>query len=203
MNFKTEQEAFWVGDFGQEYMIRNNSEEILNLKLKTWSKILDAMDSVKSIKEFGCNIGLNLMAIKKLNPDIQLSGIEINEEAARKASALNIAEIETRTIIEKLNFELVDMTFTAGVLIHINPNYLTQVYDNLVSNSRRYILVSEYFNPVPTSVIYRGNKDKLFKRDFAGELIDQYNLKLVDYSFVYSRDRYAPGDNFTWFLLEK
>ena len=83
------------------------------------------------------------------------------------------------------------MTFTAGVLIHINPNYLAQVYDNLVSNSRRYILVSEYFNPVPTSVIYRGNKDKLFKRDFAGELIDQYNLKLVDYSFVY-RDRYAP-----------
>ena len=143
------------------------------------------MDSVKSIKEFGCNIGLNLMAIKKLNPDIQLSGIEINEEAARKASALKIAEIETRTIIEKLNFELVDMTFTAGVLIHINPNYLAQVYDNLVSNSRRYILVSEYFNPVPTSVIYRGNKDKLFKRDFAGELIDQYNLKLVDYSFVY------------------
>ena len=142
------------------------------------------------------------MAVK-LNPDIQLSGIEINEEAARKASALNIAEIETRTIIEKLNFELVDMTFTAGVLIHINPNYLAQVYDNLVSNSRRYILISEYFNPVPTSVIYRGNKDKLFKRDFAGELIDQYNLKLVDYSFVYSRDRYAPGDNFTWFLLEK
>ena len=124
MSFKTEQEAFWVGDFGQEYMIRNNSEEILNLKLKTWSKIFDAMDNVKSIKEFGCNIGLNLMAIKKLNPDIQLSGIEINKEAARKASALKIAEIETRTIIEKLNFELVDMTFTAGVLIHINPNYL-------------------------------------------------------------------------------
>ena len=32
--------------------------------------------------------------------------------------------------------------------------------------------------------------------------MDQYNLKLVDYSFVYSRDKYAPGDNFTWFLLK-
>ena len=203
MNFRTEQEDFWLGDFGKEYMVRNCSEDVLNLKLKTWSKILETMDPVKSIKEFGCNIGLNLRAINKLNPNIALSGIEIYPEAAKEASALNIAEIETGTIIEKLSFELVDMTFTAGVLIHINPNYLTQVYDNLVSNSRRYILVSEYFNPFPTSVVYRGNKNKLFKRDFAGELIDQYNLKLVDYSFVYSRDKYAPGDNFTWFLLEK
>ena len=90
-------------------------------------------------------------AINKLNPNIGLSAIEINPEAAKKASALNIAEIETGTVIDKLSFELVDMTFTAGVLIHINPNYLAQVYDNLVSThdvTSWYQNILIHFQPV-------------------------------------------------------
>ena len=50
---------------------------------------------------------------------------------------------------------------------------------------------------------YRGNKDKLFKRDFAGELISKYDLKLVDYGFNYHLDTYHTNDDSTWFLLEK
>lgn len=52
-------------------------------------------------------------------------------------------------------------------------------------------------------VKYRGNEDRLFKRDFAGELIDKYNLNLIDYGFTYHRDSYFPQDDSTWFLLEK
>ena len=95
------------------------------------------------------------------------------------------------------------MTFTVGVLIHINPDNLDRVYDNLVSNTRRYVLIAEYYNPTPVSVEYRGHADRLFKRDFAGELIDRYSLKLVDYGFVYKRDHWAPQDDVNWFLLEK
>jgi spore coat polysaccharide biosynthesis protein SpsF len=51
---------------------------------------------------------------------------------------------------------------------------------------------------------YRGHKDRLFKRDFAGELMDKYpDLKLVDYGFVWRRDNNFPQDDGTWFLLEK
>ena len=53
------------------------------------------------------------------------------------------------------------------------------------------------------TVTYRGESDRLFKRDFAGELIDRYQMKLVDYGFQYKRDKIAPQDNISWFLLEK
>ena len=46
--------------------------------------------------------------------------------------------------------------------------------------------------------------DRLFKTDFAGELLDKYSdLKLDDYGFLYHRDYYLQKDDLTWFLLEK
>jgi spore coat polysaccharide biosynthesis protein SpsF len=53
-------------------------------------------------------------------------------------------------------------------------------------------------------VPYRGNSGKLFKRDFAGEMLDRYSdLQLLDYGFGYHRDPQFPVDDITWFLLEK
>jgi spore coat polysaccharide biosynthesis protein SpsF len=70
--------------------------------------------------------------------------------------------------------------------------------------SSRYILVCEYYNPTPVSIDYRGHSDRLFKRDFAGEILDLYtDLTLRDYGFVYHRDTNFPLDDITWFLLEK
>ena len=53
------------------------------------------------------------------------------------------------------------------------------------------------------AIEYRGHEDVLFKRDFAGELIDKFNLKLINYGFTYNREKYFPNDDGTWFLLEK
>ena len=90
-----------------------------------------------------------------------------------------------------------------GVLIHINPDFLSKVYEILHKSSKRYICVAEYYNPSPLEVSYRGHQGKLFKRDFAGEIIDKFkDVCLVDYGFVYHRDAY-PQDDITWFLLEK
>ena len=89
------------------------------------------------------------------------------------------------------------------MLIHINPKYLRNVYENLVNITNRYILIAEYYNPEPIKIRYRGHDNKLFKRDFAGDLIENYGLKLVDYGFLYKRDNLAPQDDITWFLLEK
>lgn len=47
-------------------------------------------------------------------------------------------------------------------------------------------------------------KKVLFKRDFAGEMLEKYqDLQLVDYGFVYHGDANFPQDDLTWFLLEK
>ena len=64
--------------------------------------------------------------------------------------------------------------------------------------------VAEYYNPSPVELPYRGHEGKLFKRDFAGELMDRHStLTLVDYGFAYHRDNCFPQDDLTWFLLEK
>ena len=203
MTYKTEQENFWAGEFGLNYIDRNNSEPLLYSKVAMWARMLQAANNVNSIRELGCNIGLNLVALKRLQPKLNLSGYEINEEAAKQASDFNVAEIKQGSIIDEINDTKVDLTFTAGVLIHINPDYLYNVYKNLVDGSNRYVLVAEYYNPAPTKINYRGHENRLFKRDFAGDLIDNYGMKLVDYGFVYKRDNWAPQDDITWFLLEK
>ncbi len=49
-----------------------------------------------------------------------------------------------------------------------------------------------------------GYKGELFKPDFAGEMLDQYqDLKIVDYGFVWHRDKVFPQGDVTWFLLKK
>ena len=202
-NNKTEQELFWKGEFGEDYIKRNNSDDLLKSKINLWSRMIKSIPDIYSALELGCNIGLNLKALNSLNSNIELKGIEINEKAANEAKKLKIAKINQGTIIDSIDGEKFDLTFTVGVLIHINPGFLKKVYDNLYNNSNKYILINEYFNPTPVSIPYRGHENKLFKRDFAGELIDSYNLKLVDYGFAYSRDDLYPQDDMTWFLLEK
>lgn len=97
-----------------------------------------------------------------------------------------------------------DFLLIKGVLIHINPEYLDQVYNLLYQSTSKYICVCEYYNPKPVEVTYRGHDDKLFKRDFAGEILDKFtDLNLVDYGFVYHRDNQFPQDDTTWFLLER
>lgn len=74
------------------------------------------------------------------------------------------------------------------------------------SSARRAAIfcIVEYYNPIPVEVTYRRHRRKLFKRDFAGEMLDAFpNLRLVDYGFVYHRDANFAQDDVNWFLLEK
>ena len=207
-SYTTEQEAFWAGDFGHEYLQRNTGEELITSNIVLFSHVLRCAPGVKSITELGCNIGLNLQALHRINHRFKLGGYEINERAAGIASERNIADVVNGTILDDLAATpgggmKADLTFTKGVLIHINPDELHKVYRNLVTLSNRYVMVCEYYNPTPMAVSYRGVEDRLFKRDFAGELMDQYHLKLIDYGFCYHRDNHLAQGDSTWFLLEK
>ncbi len=202
--FKTPQEEFWAGQFGNEYVERNIGEKLLAGKLGIWASLLKSAHGVSSVCEFGCNTGLNLKALSFINPSLCLRGFDINATAVKRAAAAGFEKVIQQSIIDNIELENnVDLTFTSGVLIHIDPEHLPNVYANLVNNSARYIAIIEYYNPEPVVVEYRGHRDKLFKRDFAGELIDQFGLKLVDYGFSYHRDNICPTDDNTWFLLEK
>ena len=205
MTHQTEQENFWAGEFGNDYTRRNRGLNWVAANTAFFTKVLDRTQKIQTVLELGANIGMNLIALRTLLPDAKLSAVEINESAAVELNA-NVKEVTLyrTSILEFQPIATWDLVFTKGVLIHINPEKLPIVYDRLYQSSSRYLLVAEYYNPTPTEINYRGHTGKLFKRDFAGEILDQYpDLKLVDYGFVYHRDLNFPQDDTTWFLMEK
>ena len=203
MDYSTEQEEFWAGTFGDEYTRRNHDAKILASYSAMWSRILRRTERIEMALELGCNVGLNLEALAALLPGVRLHGVEINPGAAREARAMG-AEVVEDSILEFKPRQSWDLVLIAGVLIHIDPDRLNEVYDLLYSATSRYICLAEYYSPVPIEVPYRGHRNRLFKRDFAGEILDRYrNVSLVDYGFVYHRDPVFPQDDTTWFLLER
>lgn len=205
MSYKTEQEAFWAGEFGNAYIERNQGDALLASNLDFFSKALRATRGLESCIEFGANIGMNLKAIQLLHPSIDASAIEINAAAAAQLQEVIAPNnVHNTSILEFESTRTYDLTLIKGVLIHINPNELPQVYDKLVACCGRYLLVAEYYNPSPVTIPYRGHTDRLFKRDFVGEVMDRHpQLQLLDYGFAYRRDPNFPQDDITWFLMEK
>ena len=208
MDYKTEQENFWVeNQWADSYMERKSFEKIDIIPYENFfSKILkNNCKNLKSVIEFGANIGLNLVALNNLFPEIEYSGIELNKKACEQLDNLSfIKNIYNQSIIDLNINKKSDLVLIKTVLIHINPDYLDIVYKNLYDMSNKYILIAEYYNPTPIEVHYRGHSNKLFKRDFAGEMLNSYDdLKLVDYGFAYHKDKYFAQDDVTWFLLEK
>lgn len=204
MSFKTEQEDFWAGEFGNEYIQRNEGNHFIASNLALFSKVLARTHHVRSAIEFGANIGQNLKAISHLIPGVELSAIEINPKASEILKSKLDLELFQQSILEFEPSKSYDFVFSKGVLIHLNPDELPAVYQKLYQSSARYICLVEYFNPVPVQLEYRGHQDKLFKRDFAGDMMDLYpDLELVDYGFTYRRDPNFRLDNSTWFLLQK
>jgi spore coat polysaccharide biosynthesis protein SpsF len=205
MTFKTEQEAFWAGDFGTQYIQRNTGSALLASNLDFFAKALRSAHGVASCIEFGANIGMNLKALKLLYPEQEQFAIEINPNAAAElASVIPEAHITHASILNFKPERTWDLVLIKGVLIHINPDHLAEVYEPLYQAAGKFILLCEYYNPSPMQISYRGHTDRLFKRDFAGEMLDRYpDLELVDYGFAYRRDPSFPQDDITWFLLKK
>jgi spore coat polysaccharide biosynthesis protein SpsF len=203
MAYGTEQESFWAGEFGAQYTERNQGLQLDAGNLNLFSRVVGRTGKLASVIELGANRGLNLHALRALLPDASLAGIEINPAAADLLEGAGFTTYRG-SILEFQCDRPRDLSFTKGVLIHINPDALPKVYDLLYAASTRFVLVAEYYNPTPVEVSYRGHSGRLFKRDFAGELMERHSdLKLVDYGFCYRRDPTFPLDDITWFLMEK
>jgi len=202
--YRTEQEAFWAGEFGTEYIARNRGDVLLASNLAFFSRALAHARAPASCIEFGANIGMNLKALRLLYPGQEQHAVEINPQAAAELARLVPRNVHECSILDYRGDRTFDLALVKGVLIHINPDCLPQVYDILHAATARYLLVCEYYNPNPVAIAYRGHQDRLFKRDFCGEILDRHrDLALVDYGFAYRRDPDFPQDDITWFLMEK
>jgi pseudaminic acid biosynthesis-associated methylase len=206
------QETFWQGRFGDDYVARNLPEAYLASNVALFSRIFQNKVPPSHLLEWGANVGQNLHAIQLLHPHARLSACEINPTAIATLKAnLPHVTLYAQSFREPMPLvsPLPDWLLCKLVLIHQPPEVLPTLYAQLLAQSQRYICIAEYYNPTPVEVCYRGHDEKLFKRDFAGELLTYANthtntpLKLIDYGFVYHGDSTFPQDDITWFVLEK
>jgi pseudaminic acid biosynthesis-associated methylase len=202
----TPQENFWKGSFGKDYTIRNDNKKIIKNNIFFFKKIFHNSNfNIKNIIEFGPNIGLNILAIKKIFNLNFITGVEINSLACLKLSKIKNVEVVKSSVLKFIPKKKYDLVLVKGLLIHINPKQLKNFYEIIYQSCKNngYILFAEYYSPRPVKLNYRGKKDKLFKRDFAGEFISTFkNIKIKSYGFVYHKDKY-PQDDLNWFLMKK
>ena len=193
---------YWRGKDGDEYTERNKAFSIAS-NIAFFSEATKRLQPIATILEFGCNVGLNLAALKQIFPDVGLKGVDINESALKVIGKCLPGVKPVYDNICTYTGSQADLVLTKGVLIHIHPRDLKFAYQTLYDSSKRYILIAEYYSPRPVMIPYRGQKDLLWKRDFAGELMDKYqDLKLIDYGFWYHRDKHVQ-DDINYFLMEK
>ena len=174
---------FWEGDGGNAYTARNRVD--WRARMPFWEDVIE-VTGVRSVFEFGCNAGWNLSAIRRLYPDIKVSGTDCNLDALAQTAATGIPT----------GGHLADLTFTAGVLIHIAPKNLEAQMRYMKNRSYDYVLAIEYESEKEEEIEYRGEMGLLWKRPY-GELYQDIGLKLVN-------EGEAQGyDNCHYWLLRK
>jgi len=205
---KTEQEEFWQGSFGNEYTLRNAGDWDAFYS-KQWGvtrtelneEFLSGLDKNALILEIGCNRA-NQLQILQAQGFSNLWGIEINTmalEIARENKSFNLVEGSALDIPFKDRF--FDLVFTSGVLIHIAPQNLTTVMDEIYRVSKRCIWGFEYFAEECREIVYRGHKNRLWKNNFLRLYVERYpDLKVMKQRKV----KYVENDDVDMmFLLEK
>ncbi|MBM3559398.1 MAG: methyltransferase domain-containing protein [Alphaproteobacteria bacterium] len=198
----------WKGEFGDAYVARNVADKaIVSVMRGVFARVLApvSMAPPRSILEVGCNIGINLRALRLLG-DAELFAVEPNVTARRRVLADGI--VDAAHLFDATGDALpmadatVDLAFTAGVLIHIPEPHLQATMREIHRVSRRYVLCMEYFARNPETIRYRGHDDMLFKRDFGGLYLDLFpDLRIVADGFFWRRS--TGADDLTWCLFEK
>jgi spore coat polysaccharide biosynthesis protein SpsF len=190
--------SVWAGKFGDEYTARNMTGD----QVAFFAPIITRTGPLQSAIEFGPNVGLNLMALRAILPDIELAGVEINPRTA-ELLRMNVpgAQVFLGDAAEFATERQYDLVLTKSFLIHVSPERIQRVYGRMRQCCAKYILIAEYYNPRLVGAKYRDTF--LWKRDFAGEMMERFpELRLMDYGFVYHRDEF-PQDDITWFLLRR
>jgi pseudaminic acid biosynthesis-associated methylase len=204
--FKSEQEKFWAESYAKDYIAKNSDFDHVK-GAEAWTKMLQglSMPEIKNFLECGCNIGRNIEQLSKVLPHASASIVEISKPAFDHVqSRYKFKESYNGSILDAKFDTKFDLVFTMGVLIHINPDQLKDVMGEMFKNSSKYILMGEYFNRTPVSIEYQGEPDKLFKRDFGKMFMENFDVKLVDYGFLWGHIYDSAGfDDVTWWLFEK
>lgn len=208
---ETQQTAFWQGEFGAEYTERNffTVEEQDTLYADEYGVTRTEMNrkflsdiNFESLLEVGCNVGNQLRCLQSMGYS-NLYGVELQSYAVERAKEIS----KGINIIQGSGFDIpfkdryFDLVFTSGVLIHINPQHINNIIDEIYRTSSRYIWGFEYFSETHEEIAYRGNEDKMWKANFKQLFLDRYpDLKLIKSE----KFKYVNSNNVDeMYLLEK
>jgi len=198
----------WIGKFGDDYIERNPYEEWkIDLGKEGFRRIIKNRE-VESILEVGSNIGLNLIYLSAvIEKKVDLFAVEPNRKAFSILTSNNKIRLKKAWNVSAFELPMedssIDLVFNSGVLIHISPDDLGFATDEIVRVAKKYVLCIEYFSHKPEAILYQGQNNLLFKRDFGSFYLDRYpNLKCIDYGFLWKREL-KIFDNLTWWLFSK
>ncbi len=207
------QESVWSGQFGKDYTNRCTflTKELNSYYLEEYGISRLEMNNRfllglgledKKVLEVGCNVGNQLRLLQEMGFN-NLYGIELQEYAVEKAKSLT----QGINIIQGLGDDIpfrdgfFDLVFTSGVLIHISPQNINKVIDEIYRSTKEYIWGFEYYADDYTEVVYRGNNNLLWKTNFSKLYLDRFpDLELIKEE----RFKYINGNNEdAMFLLRK
>lgn len=173
----THQRKTWEEEFGEGYLERNvyDPKELNQFYKNRYGFTKDQLndeflkDIPKDAKilEVGTNIGNQLFHLQSQG-FTNLYGIEIQDRAINYAKHrtdnLNIIKGDALDIPFKDGF--FDVVFTHGVLIHISPENITKVIQEIYRVSNDFIWGLEYYAPQYRDLEYHGQKNIMWKTDF-------------------------------------
>lgn len=206
----TNEKKLWQGDFGDQYHKRNMiTDDNLQPRMVLWHATIPMLLTPSyhpmSYLEVGAGLGANLITINNIYQTHgrvpELYAIETNDKA-REA----LSELEHTKVLkgDALNIGApnasVDVAFTCGVLIHVNPEDQIQALKEIYRVSKKYIICMEYFSPDLREVNYHGEK-ALWTRDYGSLWLDNFKLRSVGYTFFWKR--VSGLDNITSWVFEK
>jgi pseudaminic acid biosynthesis-associated methylase len=209
---KTYQTEKWEGEFGQAYTQRNpyTVHDTNNLYQKLYGvtriemnqEFIGSLPLSMRILEVGSNVGAQLLILREMGfqnlygIEIQIEAIEFSKSVSRE---IQIIPGTASDIPFKNSF--FDLVFTSGVLIHISPRDIRNAMKEVYRCSRKYIWGFEYFAEDYTEIVYRGEKNLLWKANFARMYLDLFQ----DLSLTKEKKFSYIGNNNVdkMFLLEK
>jgi pseudaminic acid biosynthesis-associated methylase len=199
MELVSDQEKHWADPvWAQGYMSRNKAALLAIKRVPFWTDTLN-ITQARSVLEVGCNVGANLRAMRTVDRQLELKGIDVSYDACIEAVmvGLDVEQVRAADVGRKWP-EKFDLCATVGVLIHISDADLSTVMDSIIAASKRYVLAVEYESDHTEMVDYRSHSERLWKRPFGDLYLARGGLRLVD-----RRDAGEGFDACTSWLLER
>ncbi len=180
-----------------ENMWRNKDAEPFDISHPHRKLLIDKISKLKpfnSVLEIGCGSASNLYLLSKNFSNIDLIGIDINEQSIRKGKDLirkegvaNIKLLNRKAdIISKYSDKSIDIIFTDAVLLYIGPDKIDNLIKEMKRIARKGIILLEWHNLGRDEYdlhigVWKRDYFKLLKRYFPVENISMYKIKKEDW----------------------